>query len=300
MKPAYPYFGGKTKLAPHIVPLIPKHTVYVEPCFGSGAVMFAKPWPNIKNPDMYREVCNDYDDRIINFYKVLMDRSKQDVLLNKLEHTPYHQGLYAESIDICNNPSKFSDIDTAWAFFVNISMSFANRLNGGWGKTLFKYNGAVAWKRRSVEHLEDIIKRLDGVYFSNVDVLDCIKMWDAPQTCFYIDPPYVNTEQGHYKGYTQQDFDNLIKTLQECKSSFLLSCYDNVSIPKSWERFEFKSMAHASGKGRVHCDKSKSVSEKDCSGKERTEIILRVVRNQNVRPEIQKLFDSGTYDCFTG
>lgn len=53
---------------------------------------------------------------------------------------------------------------------------------------------------------------------------------DSPTTFFYLDPPYVNARQGHYSGYTQEDFDNLINILKSIKGKFLLSSYDNNSI----------------------------------------------------------------------
>lgn len=36
------YYGGKQSMLPHILPLIPKHEIYVEPFFGGGAVFWAK------------------------------------------------------------------------------------------------------------------------------------------------------------------------------------------------------------------------------------------------------------------
>lgn len=298
MKPAFNMLGGKSKISKKIVDLIPRHTVWCEIFAGSAAVTFSKPYPNVTNLSNYVEVLNDNDKRMYTFYKTLMDPVSRNTLLDKINLTPYHEQFYRDAKNICKNIENYSDIDVAWAFFINISMSFANKLGGGWGRSVFKYHGAAAWKLRSKDNLENVIKRLDHVYFSCEDALKCAKNWDSPQTCIYADPPYPNTEQGHYKGYTQQDFDNLINFLANCKSSFLLSCYDNPSIPKEWERFEFKTVAHVSGKGKVRCDKTKTALEKDYGDKNRTEVLLRVIRNQNVRSEIKELFESGVFDCF--
>ncbi len=36
------YYGGKQQMLRHILPLIPRHQIYVEPFFGGGAVYWAK------------------------------------------------------------------------------------------------------------------------------------------------------------------------------------------------------------------------------------------------------------------
>lgn len=36
------YYGGKQSMLKHILPIIPNHTIYVEPFFGGGAVFWVK------------------------------------------------------------------------------------------------------------------------------------------------------------------------------------------------------------------------------------------------------------------
>lgn len=71
MKPAFPYYGGKQRIASKITELIPKHTVYVEPFAGGAAVFFKKPWPDVSNTGHYREVLNDTNGDVVNFFRVL-------------------------------------------------------------------------------------------------------------------------------------------------------------------------------------------------------------------------------------
>jgi DNA adenine methylase len=51
-----------------------------------------------------------------------------------------------------------------------------------------------------------------------------------PDAFFYLDPPYVGAAQGHYDGYTQEDFDILLKLLESLKGKFLLSSYRNKKV----------------------------------------------------------------------
>lgn len=64
MKALLTYYGGKQKLVPQILPLLPEHHLYCEPFCGGGAVLFAKPPSKI-------EVANDTNGELINFYRVV-------------------------------------------------------------------------------------------------------------------------------------------------------------------------------------------------------------------------------------
>src|SRR4051794_15717834 len=67
LKPPIPYFGGKARIAPWIVSLMPPHRVYVEPFAGSAAVLFAKARAT-------HEILNDVDGEVVNFFRVLRER----------------------------------------------------------------------------------------------------------------------------------------------------------------------------------------------------------------------------------
>ena len=48
---------------------------------------------------------------------------------------------------------------------------------------------------------------------------------DTPTTFHYIDPPYFNADMGHYGGYTESDFVNLLDVLSRVEGKFMLSSY---------------------------------------------------------------------------
>ena len=62
MKTPITYYGGKQKLLPVILPLIPIHKTYTEPFVGGGAVFWAK-------PKSRTEVINGSNRELINFYE---------------------------------------------------------------------------------------------------------------------------------------------------------------------------------------------------------------------------------------
>ena len=278
MKPAISYYGGKQRMAHHIVPLIPKHTVYVEPFAGGLAILFSKPLPQVTNSDFYREVINDKDDRLINFYRQL--RNNGDALVRLLELTPYSESEYrlSKQLDITD------DLERARRYFVNINQSFVNKLSAGWGRVKYGENLAKTW-RSCIENLPLVLDRIKDVHITCADALKVIKDWDSPQTFFYCDPPYPNTEQGHYSGYTLDDYRSLITTLDDCEGSFIVSNYhQNIAIPDDWEQFKFE--VTMSAPRRI-----------EARGK-RVELVYRRLNRVPVRHEIQKIYDSDPFRIF--
>ena len=295
MKPPISYYGGKQRMASKIVPLIPRHTVYVEPFCGGATILFAKPWPRVSNMDHYREVINDTDERLINFFRQLRDNGEE--LCEKIALTLYseqeHMEALGEGLD-CDDL-----IEAARRYYVNIRQSFSRMLNRGWGRSVCGENRSVTWANK-VSVLQEYVDRMRSVAICNTDAIKGIKQWDSPQTFFYCDPPYPGSDEGHYAGYSIDDFRVLVNTLGQCQGSFLLSNYDQpeVEIPTDWERFEFSSHCSSSGQGRVGADRSRKATADELGNCKRTEIVWRRFNRVPVRPEIQKLYDSGAFDCF--
>jgi len=52
-----------------------------------------------------------------------------------------------------------------------------------------------------------------------------ILRYDTPEAFHYVDPPYFNSNMGHYAGYTSIDFERDLDVLSKVKGKFLLSSY---------------------------------------------------------------------------
>jgi DNA adenine methylase len=91
----------------------------------------------------------------------------------------------------------------------------------------------------------DYAIRLQNAQIECCDALKVIRSRDSEKAFFYCDPPYVGSDQGHYDGYTQEDFDGLLGLLETIKGKFLLSSFRNKSLADSikrngWHSFELK------------------------------------------------------------
>lgn len=286
MKPPFSYYGGKQKIASKIIPHIPRHTVYAEPFCGGATIMFQKPCPGVTSAVQYREAINDKNKDVVNFFTVLRDDGEE--LCRRLQYSLYSQYMYA---DARNLPDTATPLERAEAFFINISQSFAKKLNSGWGTSTFGANDSASYMER-VDRLQDYVKRMRGVYIANEDALRFIDRWDSPHTFFYVDPPYPGTSQGHYSGYSVDDFQALVDVLKNISGSFILSCYpmDNIEMP--WPTIDFQArMTAANGKTR---------GEHNTTRTTRVERIWTHYSDVPVRPEMQALYDSGKFDCFAG
>ena len=67
--------------------------------------------------------------------------------------------------------------------------------------------------------------RIQNVQIECTDALRIIRSRDFEDAFFYCDPPYYNSDCGHYDGYTIEDFEMLLKTLSDIKGKFLMSSY---------------------------------------------------------------------------
>jgi len=139
--------------------------------------------------------------------------------------------------------------------------------------------------------LQNLVCRVDWLLLS------------SPQSFFYIDPPYVGTDQGHYPGYTIDDYVKLLELIRNIQGSFILSGYDidddYINDLLKYKRVEFNAKCSASGQGRVGADRSRKSTKEELGNRKRTEVIW-IKQSIKPREEIQKLYDSGRYDCFTG
>lgn len=216
LKTPISYYGGKQKLANKIISIIPEHTLYCEPFVGGAAVFFAKHQSEI-------EVLNDTNKELINFYKMVQN---EFVGLEKEIRISLHsRDLHRKASVIYNHPDMFSEIRRAWAVWVLSSQSFSAQLDSTWGYDISKNTTTKKIINNRDRFTEDMAIRLQNVQIESADALYIIRGRDREASFFYLDPPYFNSDCGHYDGYSQQDFENLLITLSELKGKFLMSSY---------------------------------------------------------------------------
>jgi DNA adenine methylase len=184
-------------------------------------------------------------------------------------------------------PEQYDDISRAWAYYVNVQMSFANKLNAGWGRAVLNENNAETWSSK-LSALPEKLSRLKQSYIEKLDELECLDKWDSPQTFFYCDPPYIGTDQGHYEGYTADQWQALCAKLDSIQGSYILSGYAQAIEPQSaQQRVEITAYCSASAADKVDADRSRKATAAELGDRQRTEILWICDRSANVRDELK-------------
>jgi DNA adenine methylase len=218
------YYGGKQKLVPYILPRIPEHDLYAEPFTGGAAIFFAK------QPSLV-EVLNDTNKELMNFYRVVQNDFVS--LEKEIRITLHSRDLHRKAMVINAHPDLFSEVKRAWAVWVLSSQSFSAKLNGNWGYERSDNKVTKQVQAKKERFTEDLAIRLQNVQLECTDALYVIRSRDSARSFFYCDPPYYNSDCGHYDGYSLQDFENLLQTLSEVKGKFLLSSYPSEALLKA-------------------------------------------------------------------
>ncbi len=223
MKPPLTYYGGKQMLSKLIVSLIFKHNLYCEPFFGGGAVFFAKEPSPV-------EIINDTNGELINFYKVIKTNFKK--LEKEIRYTLHSREYHQAAKIVLGYPQLFDEIKRAWAIWVLANQSFGSRLDNVWGYDFKTNTSAKRLRNKRTSFTKDYADRLELAQIECKDALQVIESVDNKDCFFYCDPPYYNSFMGHYRGYTEKDFDNLLQLLSKIKGKFLLSSYQSELLEK--------------------------------------------------------------------
>lgn len=217
------WFGGKQTLIPLLLSLLPEHETYVE-VFGGGASLLFQ-----KHPSRF-EVYNDKDQHLVNFFRVLRDKTHSQELQRLLALTPYARGEYEDCAQTWQEET--DSVEQARRWYCLIRQSFGGQFQNGWGySTSFPVGGKhqVLNFRRVNDALQKFTDRLSLVQIEGRDFQEMFHAYDSPATLFYCDPPYL-PEMRKAGGYecemSRDEHINLLHTVQAIQGKVLLSGYD--------------------------------------------------------------------------
>lgn len=242
--------GTKWSIADKIVELMPKHSIYLEPFLGSGAVFFTKIPCNT-------EILNDLDGEIVNLFKCIRDNPEE--LARAVQFTPYSREEYKGSYNRSG-----TDIERARQFLIRSNMARAGMqyYSSSWrhaGPVL----GATCKQRvtgdwnRIPDRILEATSRLKDAEIENTDALELIKKYNRSDCLIYVDPPYLlSTRRQRYYNVEmtdEEEHEKLIEVLKKHSGPVLLSGYDSDlynELLRGWDRKEISSQAEQ-GKART-------------------------------------------------
>ena len=215
------WVGGKKSLRDKIIIRFPlEYGRYIEVFGGAGWVLFHK------TPEAF-EVFNDANSNLVNLYRCVRKNPRK--LIKKLMFMinarddfrciveQRRRGLFA----------RFRDYDRAAKFYYLIQYSYGHKTDQYCCKPV------SMWKRFPL--IERAAARLQSVAIENRDFESLIRLYDRPESFFYCDPPYYDTES-FYKDvdFTGEDHIRLRDALLESEGKFLVSYNDCPEIRELW------------------------------------------------------------------
>ena len=230
------YYGGKQGMLGDIIPIIPPHKLYAEPFCGGAAVFFAKEPASI-------EVISDTNEEVVNFYNVL--KTNYEELKNKIELTVHSRQTFDDSKVIYSNPHLFNELERAYAFWVQVSFAYGSSPGTTMSFSKTQKNAtAIRLVNKKNAFLPSMQKRLENCTIENQDALRIIERYDTEDSFFYIDPPYFNADMGHYRGYTESNFRDLLECISTIKGKFMLSSYESPLLTSFVEKHGWHQKLH--------------------------------------------------------
>lgn len=230
VNPAAGYIGGKRNLAGRLVPVIDatEHDGYAEPFVGMGGIFLRRR----RRPRT--EVINDISGDVAGFFRVLQEHYPYfiDMLRWRVASRAEFQRLLALP------PDRLTDLQRAARFLYVQRLAFGGRVAG---RAFGVDSRAPA--RFNVATLEPVLaeihQRLAGVVIEQLGYADFIRRYDRPGMLFYLDPPYVGSEEYYGAGvFTPDDFEALSAQLAQIRGKFILSINDTPLARRVFAAFD--------------------------------------------------------------
>lgn len=240
--PMVQWVGGKRRLAPHILPLFPEHSCYVEPFCGAAALFFLKEPVKV-------EVLNDVNGDLVTLYRVVQHHLEEFCrhfkwALASRELFEWLKATPAETL---------TDIQRAARFFYLQKLGFGGKVQSQTFGTATTSPARLNLLRLE-EQLSAVHLRLHQVFIERLQWATCLDKYDRPHSLFYMDPPYWGTE-GYGVEFGLDQYDLMAQRMGTMKGKAIVSVNDIPEMRKAFKGHHIKRVSitytvGASGRGR--------------------------------------------------
>ncbi|VYS90739.1 DNA adenine methylase [Campylobacter ureolyticus] len=224
----FAWVGGKSRLAKDIIALMPEHKTYAEVFGGALSVFYQKAPSKL-------EIINDINSDLINLHRIIKSRpiSLQIELNNMLRSREIFELIKNKAIKPRNNVQK------AAFYYYLISLSFGAKMDN------FAMSKSLRSPKNIYKSFEIYSKRLKMAVIENLSYEKFIKEYDGVDTLFYLDPPYIGTEN-YYKmprAFDLKSHENLAFILKGVRAKFILSYNDCPVVRELYKDFNIKEVS---------------------------------------------------------
>lgn len=209
----FTYFGGKVAVAESIASIFPAHRRYVEVFGGAASVLFRK------SPSR-EEVYNDLHDDLANYFLVLREHPEE--LARRCREIPFSRRIYQRWTREEKLGLLITDVERAARFWFLQAACFSGVHGGG----ISGHSNSLAWPKK-IRRIGELTERLQGVVIESLDFEKLCLRYDAPDTVFYFDPPYLGHGKYFGRPWKTDEWRRLFGVLEQLRGRWLLSEYDN-------------------------------------------------------------------------
>ncbi len=248
------WMGGKHYGAAFILDAFPpreSYDCYCEPFMGGCHVIARKP------PWKHREVVNDLNGDLVNFWLQLRDHAAE--LAARLESLPYSREVHYTYHQTLFDGTPLDPLERAAQWYYVLKSSFSAMLRPtspvGWRNDLHDVNAY----RSSLTLFAALSERFHRVVIDNRDFAQVITQEQGPRTLFYVDPPYIGAED-YYRtagDFTLADHERLAAVLRTTPAMVVLSYYEHPLLaqwypPDVWQRVHWQTVKHSQRTEATH------------------------------------------------
>jgi len=217
-KPFVKWAGGKGKLIPQLVTMLPpdwyfRKINYVEPFVGGGAMLLyvLKRFPNVQHA-----VINDINPHLVNAYRVIKERPRELVSVLSQMQNSYLQNSDEEqrkasflNVRDTFNQGNLTDVqDAACLLFLNktcFNGLYRENSRGKFNVPFGKYVNPLICDEQTIMEDSELLQRVEILNGDYQSTLDCIDDY----TFFYFDPPYRPlSTTSNFNSYASGGFDD--------------------------------------------------------------------------------------------
>ena len=214
----FPWPGGKTRLLPHLLPLVTEtpHRTYVEAFAGGAALLFAR-------EPAKAEVLNDCHGELVRLYRVVANHLEEFVRQFKWALTSREMFRWCQ----LQHPDTLTDIQRAARFYYLQRLAWGGKATGqtpGFGRGGKGLNLLRIEEDLSAAHL-----RLHKVTVEHLAWQQCMAKYDAADTLFFLDPPYWETE-GYGAPFGMEQYLELARQMAGLRGSAILTINDHPAM----------------------------------------------------------------------
>lgn len=220
--------GAKNKLSTRIIDFMPEHSTYIE-LFGNTASIL------LKKPQSKRELFNDIDNNITNFFLVIRDNPT--ALYNSCSSLPYSETLYNE---LFQSQVPTDPIEKATRFFYLNRCGFMGYTARGFRCDTYNRNYADFYYKEC-ERFFALAERFKNVEITNKDYKKILKKNINDDAFFLCDPPYYDGTNYYSNSFTLNDYKQLAKLLSEIKGKAMVLHSKSDEIHKLFTGLGFRT-----------------------------------------------------------